>query len=58
MNTLISDAPEAPGRIQVDEGATSALSTTQSIQRCGNGLRDGSRFRTAAPTPGAPNTCP
>lgn len=58
LNTLISAAPGAPGRIQVDEGATSALSTTQSIQRCGNGLRDGSRFRTAAPTPGAPNTCP
>ncbi|WP_437524399.1 hypothetical protein WME79_35940 [Sorangium sp. So ce726] len=57
LNTLISSAP---GRVQVSEGATSALSQTQSIQRCADGRRDGRRFGAAAPTPRRPNTltCP
>ncbi|WP_437875371.1 hypothetical protein [Sorangium sp. So ce513] len=60
LDALISSDPEAPERVQVDEGATGALSTTQSIQRCADGPRDGRRFVAAAPTPGAPNTvsCP
>ncbi|XXX74431.1 hypothetical protein WMF30_42970 [Sorangium sp. So ce134] len=58
LNALISSDPEAPGRVQVDEGATSSLSTTQSIQRCADGLRDGSRFVAAEPTPGEPNVAP
>ncbi|WP_437294392.1 hypothetical protein [Sorangium sp. So ce426] len=55
LNALISSAP---GRVQVSEGATSALSQAQSIQRCANGLRDGRRFGAAAPTPRRPNTLP
>ncbi|WP_437324436.1 hypothetical protein [Sorangium sp. So ce381] len=55
LNALISSAP---GRVQVSEGATSALSQTQSIQRCADGLRDGRRFGAAAPTPRRPNTLP
>ncbi|WP_438015364.1 hypothetical protein WMF18_31440 [Sorangium sp. So ce315] len=60
LDALISSDREAPRRIQVDEGATPALSTTQSIQRCADGVRDGRRFVAAAPTPGARNTvsCP
>ncbi|WP_199694499.1 lamin tail domain-containing protein, partial [Sorangium cellulosum] len=41
LSALISSDPEAPQRVQVDEGATGALSTTQSIQRCADGRRDG-----------------
>ncbi|WP_437764976.1 hypothetical protein WMF27_32425 [Sorangium sp. So ce281] len=55
LNALIAGAP---GRVQVSEGATSALSQTQSIQRCADGLRDGRRFGAAAPTPRRPNTLP
>ncbi|WP_437981085.1 hypothetical protein [Sorangium sp. So ce117] len=57
LNALISSAP---GRVQVSEGATSALSQAQSIQRCADGRRDGRRFGAAAPTPRRPNTlaCP
>ncbi|WP_437809192.1 hypothetical protein [Sorangium sp. So ce1078] len=58
LSALISSNPEAPGRVQADEGATSALSQIQSIQRCADGLRDGSRFVAAEPTPGALNTVP
>ncbi|WP_438038845.1 hypothetical protein [Sorangium sp. So ce128] len=58
LNTLISSAPGAPGRVQVSEGATSALSQAQSIQRCADGRRDGRRFGAAAPTPRRPNTLP
>ncbi|WP_437852112.1 hypothetical protein [Sorangium sp. So ce363] len=55
LSSLISSAP---GRVQVNEGATSALSQAQSIQRCADGLRDGRRFGAAAPTPRRPNTLP
>ncbi|HTN88515.1 MAG TPA: hypothetical protein VL242_32770, partial [Sorangium sp.] len=60
LSALISSDATAPQRVQVDEGATSALSTTQSIQRCADGARDGRRFRAAEPTPGELNTvsCP
>ena len=49
-----------PGRVQVDEGANPA-SETQSIQRCGDGRKNGSKFAVGAPTPGAANgvaACP
>ncbi|WP_437333173.1 hypothetical protein [Sorangium sp. So ce394] len=57
LDALISSDPEAPERVQVNEGATAAPAT-QSIQRCADGPRDGSRFVTAAPTPGRDNACP
>ncbi|AGP39976.1 hypothetical protein [Sorangium cellulosum] len=57
LDALISDDPDAPERVQVDEGAPAAPAT-QSIQRCADGPRDGSRFVTAAPTPGRDNACP
>ncbi|KYG10614.1 hypothetical protein BE21_10970, partial [Sorangium cellulosum] len=57
LDALISDDPDAPERVQVDEGAPAAPAT-QSIQRCADGARDGSRFVTAAPTPGRDNACP
>ena len=43
-----------PQRVQVNE------TTTTSIQRCTHGRRDGRRFATGTPTPGAPNNvgCP
>ncbi|WP_437606680.1 hypothetical protein WMF20_37850 [Sorangium sp. So ce834] len=57
LDALISSDPEAPERVQVNEGATAAPAT-QSIQRCADGARDGRRFVTAAPTPGRDNACP
>ncbi|WP_437314807.1 hypothetical protein [Sorangium sp. So ce385] len=57
LDALISDDPEAPERVQVNESAVAAPAT-QSIQRCADGARDGSRFVTAAPTPGRDNACP
>lgn len=58
LDTLLGAA--SPARHQADEGATAALSETQSIQRCSDGRRDGSRFLASTPTPGADNTvtCP
>lgn len=44
--------------IQVDENVN-ASSTTDSIRRCADGLRDGSLFTVGTPpTPGAANSCP
>lgn len=48
-------------RVQVDEGSTVMLSEVNAIQRCANGRRDGRKFGTSAPTPGAMNNiaaCP
>lgn len=45
----------APERVQIDEGSTG----TTSIQRCGDGRKNGSRFAIGMPpTPGAANNVP
>jgi hypothetical protein len=48
LDTLIGPAG-TPGRVVVAE------TTTTSIQRCGDGRRNGSKFLAAMPTPWAPN---
>ena len=60
LNGLISSNATAAERVQIDE-AGSMASATVSIQRCGNGRRNGTKFALGAPTPGAANTvagCP
>jgi Lamin Tail Domain len=52
-----------PTRVQVDEGAGGANGPAEmnAIQRCSNGRRDGRKFGTSTPTPGAVNNimaCP
>jgi hypothetical protein len=62
LDNLLGPAPYA-GRVQVDEGGNGAggPSETVSIQRCGDGRRNGSKFTVGTPTPGAANNvtaCP
>jgi hypothetical protein len=60
LDGLISSDPGSPARVQVDENAN-GVSATESMQRCADGRRDGSKYALAAPTPGAVNTvapCP
>ncbi len=56
LNTFFG--PMGSGRMQVDEGTGGIGSPAEmnAIQRCGNGRRNGTRFATGAPTPGAMNS--
>ncbi|MDI1479681.1 lamin tail domain-containing protein [Polyangium sp. y55x31] len=50
--------PGTTGRVQVNEGSNG---NTVSIQRCGDGRRNGDKFKVGQPTPGAANNvmaCP
>jgi hypothetical protein len=62
FNALITSNVLSQARVQVDEGASPTPAETQSIQRCGDGRRDGRKFLAGAPpTPGAANNvaaCP
>ncbi len=50
----------SPGRVQVDEGTGGAGGPAEmnSVRRCADGRRDGSKFGVGTPTPGAANNCP
>ncbi|MDC0748293.1 lamin tail domain-containing protein [Polyangium mundeleinium] len=59
LDVLIGPAG-TPGRTQVSEGS-GGVQETQSIQRCGDGRRNGDKFKVGQPTPGAANNvmaCP
>jgi hypothetical protein len=62
LDTLITTNILSPSRVQLDEGASPAPAETQSIQRCGDGRRNGAKFLAGTlPTPGAANNvaaCP
>ena len=61
LNVLITSTAVSPARVQVNENQN-GTSTTDSIQRCGNARRNGSKYRVGAPpTPSALNNvtaCP